>query len=342
MKGIRQLARQLDISIGTVSKALNGRSDVNEETRKRVLAAAAALGYVPNQSGRSLRQGTTNAIGFMIEYSEETATNSDNFFPGVVEGVQTAVSRHELDLVILPYSNDPYEHLKRVVGRGIVDALIISATLRIDRRLELLAGANIPFIALGRSTSGGDNPWIDLDFKGVADVAIDRLVRYGHRRIAVALPDNETNLGDVLRDAYEAAIARHGLSYDPGLAIRGRSSEAGGYSIGDELLKLKEPATAILLVYELMAMGLYRRLSEGGIAPGKDMAIIGFREGPQARFLSPSLTCFRTSLHDLGVALGESLLATIPAYRDDYPLGIVQKIWPLQLVPGESDAFELR
>ena len=107
------------------------------------------------------------------------------------------------------------------------------------------------------------------------------------------------------------------------------------------MLKLEDRPTAILLVYEIMAMGLYLRLSEGGVIPGRDIAIIGFREGAQARFLSPSLTCFRTSLHDLGVTLGESLLATIPAFRDQYPLGTVQKVWPLELAPGESDTFQL-
>ena len=76
MRGIRRLAQHLDISIGTVSRALNGRPDVNEVTRKRVLEAAEEFGYVPNQSGRSLRQGTSNTIGFMIELNAETAANS--------------------------------------------------------------------------------------------------------------------------------------------------------------------------------------------------------------------------------------------------------------------------
>jgi DNA-binding LacI/PurR family transcriptional regulator len=89
MKGIRRLAQHLDISIGTVSRALNGRPDVNEETRKRVLEAAGELGYVPNQSGRSLRQGTTNTIGLMMESSAQTVENSDNFFMGVVDGAQS-------------------------------------------------------------------------------------------------------------------------------------------------------------------------------------------------------------------------------------------------------------
>ena len=102
MKGIRHLAKHLNISIGTVSKALNGRHDVNEKTRKRVLAAAAKLGYAPNQSGRSLRQGSTNAVGFMIEFSPEAAANSDNFFVGLVEGAQSALARQRWTLSSFP------------------------------------------------------------------------------------------------------------------------------------------------------------------------------------------------------------------------------------------------
>jgi DNA-binding LacI/PurR family transcriptional regulator len=344
MKGIRHLAQHLNISIGTVSRALNGKPDVNERTRARVLAAAADLGYVANQSGRSLRQGTSNTIGFMIELNAETAANSDNFFMGVFDGVQSAFARHKLDLVVLPCSTeeDPSEYLQRIVARRLVDAMIISATHRIDKRIDLLTSAKIPFIALGRSASGGDGyPWMDLDFAGVASSAVDRLVEHGHRRIAVAVPSNDVNLGFVFLDAYERALERHGIPFNPDYVIRARSTEQGGYQIGHDLLALKDRPTAVVLIYELMAIGLYRRLSESGVRPGRDIAVVGFRASQQSRFLSPTLTCFRLSLRDLGVALGEALLASMPAYAETYPLGIVHKIWPLELVPGESDAFRL-
>ena len=79
---------------------------------------------------------------------------------------------------------------------------------------------------------------------------------------------------------------------------------------------------------------------EAGLQPGKDMAVIGFRQSPLARFLSPTLTCFRVSLRELGISLGESLLASMPDYADTYPQGIVHKVWPLELVAGESDAAQ--
>jgi DNA-binding LacI/PurR family transcriptional regulator len=339
MRGIRQLAHDLDISIGTVSRALNGKPEVNEATRKRVLEAAARLGYVANQSGRSLRQGNSSAVGFVIESGGRAAENNDNFFMGVFDGVQSVLSQHRLDLIVLPCStnDDPVEFLRRIVARQSVDGIIISETQRIDPRIELLSAAGMPFIALGRSQSGANCSWIDLDFEGVANQAVDRLVLMGHKRIAVAIPDNQINLGYVFRDAYRSALARHGLASDPELILKARLSVEGGYQIAQRILALKTRPTAILLVYELMALGLYRRLGEAGLSPGRDIAVIGFREGAQSSFLSPALTCFRLSLHALGVALARSLLATMPAYRAHFPSEPRRRLWPLELVPGESD-----
>lgn len=344
MVGIKRLAEHLNISIGTVSRALNGRPDVNEETRRRVLEAAAELGYVANQSGRSLRQGTTRAVGFMIESGADTAGNGDNFFLGVFDGVQYVLARHHLDLVVLPCATDedPALYLQRMVARRIVDALIISATHRKDPRIDLLNKAHIPFIALGRSETGGKHPWVDLDFEGVASRAVDRLVARGHRRIAVGLPSNDINLGFIYLNSYRDALKRNGVAYDPALVFRVASSEQGGYQLGNDLLAMSERPTAVVLVYELLAIGLYRRLAEAGLRVGHDLAIVGFRASPLAKFLSPTLTCFSMSLRDLGMALGESLLASMPAYAEAYPQGIVRKVWPMELVAGESDAFVVK
>ena len=105
-----------------------------------------------------------------------------------------------------------------------------------------------------------------------------------------------------------------------------------------DLLALKERPTAVVLVNESTAIGLYRGLQEAGVMPGRDIAVIG-RQSPTSHFLSPRLTAFRLSLHDLGEALAEALLATMPDYARHYPQGITRKVWPMELVPGESDGF---
>jgi DNA-binding LacI/PurR family transcriptional regulator len=340
--GIRALARHLDISIGTVSKALNNRSDINAETRKRVLEAAAELGYVPNQSGRSLRRGSTQTIGFMIESGNATVTDADNFFMAVFDGAQSVFRRHHLDLIVLPCASDesPVEYLRRMLARGLVDAVIISSTRRDDARVPLLSAAQIPFVALGRSDTV-QHPWIELDFEGVAQQSVDRLVARGHREIAVALPANDLNLGNLFLAGYRAALQKHGIRYRRGLAMRVLASDEGGYNLGQHLLALTPRPTAVLLSYELPATGLYRRLSESGVMPGRDMAIIGFRDSPLTQHLVPSLTSFTTSLRDLGTALAEMLLSRMPEYALSYPDSPMTKVWPLSLIPGDSDSFDL-
>lgn len=338
MKGIRQLAEHLQISIGTVSRALNGKPDVNEETRRRVLEAAETLGYVANQSGRSLRKGSTGIIGFMMQTGHEITGQGDTFFMSVFDGVQAVLARHKLDLVALLCSSeeDPDDYLQRMVARGFADGIILSATRRNDRRFELLSGAKIPFITLGRSLTDVGQPWFDLDFEGMADCAIDRLVQRGHRRIAVTRPHDDLNLGHVFIDRCRQALARHGLSLDEDMIFRSPPNEAGGYRIARDMVTADNPATAIVLVNGAVSVGLYHGLEEAGLRPGRDVAIIG-NNWPQAQFLSPRLTHFELSLRELGIALAESLLATMPAYREHYADRPSQLIWPMALVEGESD-----
>ena len=337
MYGIKRLAQHLNISIGTVSRALNNRPDVNGETRRRVLAAAKELGYAPNQSGRSLRQGLTNAVGFMIELNPEMAANSDNFFMGVFAGVTRELTTRGLDLVVLPCptEDDPAAYLQRIIGRRLLDGVILSATQRKDERIAMLTAAGVPFVALGRSETPGTYPWIDLDFESYIDQSVDRLVAFGHKRIALAVPLAGINLRYVLAKRFKAAMARHGLEAPKDTIFPIPSDEQGGYELADQILKGDDRPTAIILGYELMAVGLYHRLDELGLRPGRDLSVIGLRESPQSRSLRPLLTCCRVELAPLGVALGEALLAAM--FEPESAEARHHQLWPVRLIPGESD-----
>jgi len=337
--GIRELAKHLNISIGTVSRALNGRGDVNPETRRRVLEAAAELGYSPNQSGRSLRQGSTNAIAFMLQTYSGAEMYGEPFFMGLFSGVQQALGRHGLDLIVLLNTpdGDHEAQLRRVVERRLADGILLPWTRRVDPRLDFLLDRRFPFAALGRSLSGGEHPWIDLHFEQAADVAVDRFVGFGHRRIGLANNGHDLMHAHILLDGYRRALARHGIGFDETLVRTEEMTEAGGYRLASGLLDQGPLPTALLVANERMAVGVYRRLNEAGVRPGRDIAIIGgMIDSPASRFLSPALTCFRLSLHDLGVKLAEALLATMPGHAESYG-GLVQDLWPLELVPRESD-----
>ena len=341
MRGIARLAQELGISTGTVSRALNGKPDVNEKTRRRVLEAAQRLGYAPNQAARSLAQGVTRSIGFMMELDRESAVSNDYFFMGVFDGMQRVLADHGLDLLVLPcaHHQDRYAYLERFVSRSTLDGIVLSTTQHVDKRIELLQSAGVPFVTLGRSSTGHGYSWIDLDFETAMATVMDRLIAKGHRRIAIALPHDDVNYGAIYKQAYLENLERYGIEFDPGIVFHTHRSEDAGTRIVDEILANPIQPTAALLIHEVTVIGFYRRLRELGLEPGRDLAIVGFRDEPTLRFLNPSVTCFHLSLADLGVSLARALLAQIPAYAKSFQPGIVQALTPMTLKAGESDVF---
>ena len=265
---IRDLAKHLNISIGTVSRALNGRPYVDPATRARVLAAAIEFGYTPNFAGRSLRQGTSGMVGMMLPTSSGIAV-ADTIFMVVLEGLRRFFAAQKLDLLVMLADPDPrdFSYLRRVTDRGLVDGLIIADLDQHDPRITYLLEKKLPFVGYGRSATPGRYAWIDFDLEGAAASAVDRLVRQGHRRIALATTATDVNYGLVVEGAFRKALAEHGLDNGDELVVRIEPSERGGYVFGDRWLALEPRPTAALLANEHMAIGLYRRLAEDGLAP---------------------------------------------------------------------------
>ena len=210
--GIRQLANELQLSIGTVSRALNDRPDVNDETRARVKAAAERAGYVPNQSGRSLRSGRTGIVAAVIPTRTFASTTDSGLFI-ILEGARRTLRRHSLELIVLfrGPDEDALENLQRTVQRRIADAVIISETTAHDPRLAYLKACGLDYVAFGRSAGIEDYPFVDFDFETMAREAVRLFVADGHRRLAVALSDPRAQLRDDDR---------------PGVPRRGRRARA--------------------------------------------------------------------------------------------------------------------
>lgn len=336
---IQELAAHLDISIGTVSRALNGKPDVNPQTRARVLEAAQRLGYAPNQSGRSLRKGKTGTVAFVMEVAPHNSDESAAFFMLVHQGVQSVLVPEGLDYIVLmcPAEADPAAFMARVVGRRLADGYILSATKRIDPRIDLLERRELPFVSLGRSLSGGAYEWIDLDFAGIARRSVDLLVAGGHRRIAVTVPSDDANLGHIHLEGYRDALAAHGLRPDEDWIIRAPTHGGGGHVVTQAILRSARRPTAVLLVNDLMAEGLYAGLREAGIEPGRDIAVTGQRQIPQNAHLRPSLTSYRMSVFEIGQALGIRLLRRFGLGKPSPSLPAFDgNLWPYELQLGES------
>lgn len=337
---IHDLARHLNISIGTVSRALNGRADVNADTRQRVLEAAKKLNYSPNQSGRSLRQGATRSIAFMLQPHPGDQQYGEPFFIPFLTGLQARLADYDLDLMVVMGEPGQYqqERLRRVVETRRADAVVLANTRREDDRIDYLSKAGFPFATLGRSQSGGDTyPSLDIDFERAGDEAVDRLVARGHRRIAAIRPSHDLNFGYLFLDGYRKALERHGIEVDPGLIADGFINEAGGYQVTADVMLSKDRPTAIIFNNDAMALGGCKALAEIGIRPGHDIAVIVIVDTPLCRYFSPALTAFRPALEPMGRRLAEMLLASLPAFAGLEGPRIIREVWPLELIARDSD-----
>jgi DNA-binding LacI/PurR family transcriptional regulator len=339
--GIKKLASQLNLSIATVSRALNSSGPVSAETRKRVLAAAAELGYSPNISAGSLRKGRIDTVGLMLPIFTQGESYPLSLFMALADGIQTVLSKHQLDLAIFQANSsvDELTQVKRIVSRRQVDGLIVSNTRRHDARLDFLAAQGFPFLAFGRSDSGGEHAWIDLDIEAAAEQAVERLVGFNHRRIAVAMPGQDAMQAHIYLKSYKRALKRFGIAFDPSLVRHGEFSERGGYRVAESLLESASPPSAIMFQSDSMAIGAYRKFNEVGLKPGKDIAIsTGVLTGEVPDYLSPRLTGFTLAVRELGIRMAEAMLARVPGIGAYYNHAMVQEIWPLQLKERSSDA----
>lgn len=334
---IRELARHLGLSIGTVSRALNDRKDVSPATRKRVVEAAQVHGYIPNQSGRTLRSGRTGTIGFMLTLEHDSAIHGDPFFMALLEGVQNGLSEYDLDLAVLlaRKGEDGLTFLRRHVSRGTVDGWVLSGTQHDDPRIAFLLGRDIPFIALGRTATARNYAWIDLDFEGVVAEAMGLLIGAGHRRIGLVAPPATINNSHIVVERYRHALGQAGIAFDPVLVHHGDTDESDGEATASELMTLADRPTALLLMGETAPIGAYRALRRLALEPGRDVAVIGLRDNPACRALSPDLTCFSLALDDLGLALARGLVAMLPGRRDGAKPS-VQQLWRMTLRKGQS------
>jgi DNA-binding LacI/PurR family transcriptional regulator len=321
--GIRDLSRELGLSVATVSRAMNGRDDVSPGTVERVRAAAARLGYRPNHAGRSLRRGRSGAIALFVPVDTARTSLGETFYFPLVSGLHQALQEQHLDVLMIPAWNDEdaASQVSGLVARGIADAYVLTNTSLRDPRVDALAEAGVPFVTLGR-TGRDDHPALDLDFDDAAARAVTALAEAGHTDIAVACDDRPIAANTAFLAAWTRTMRERGLDADAVLRVPDRAD--AGPDLSRRLLALARRPTAVVLAQETLALGLYPELAAAGVRIGIDLALVGFRDNPVCAPLRPALPAFELDVRELGHRLGRTLLEQLAGTGRD---GL--ELWPL-------------
>lgn len=327
---LKTIAEEAGLSVTTVSRALGGYADVNEETRNRIIEIAERLGYQPNLTARHLRSKFTDTIGMVIP---RTAYFSDSFFMELLAGVGRKASDYGYDLLISVQEPGQAEMAayRRMVAGGRVDGMVLSRIMRHDPRIDYLLQVEHPFVAFGCSDQE-DYPYIDVDgAQGVREL-VAHFVDYGHRRIAIIRSPEYLTFTEHRFRGYQDGLADAGIPYDPTLVRDGDLTQASGMAAAQELLALPDPPTAIVAFNDLMALGAMAGIESCGLRPGLDVAVAGFDDIPAAAAALPSLTTVRQPIYDIGCLLVERLVRVL---RGE-PLDEISLIAPELIIRASS------
>lgn len=332
---IFDVAKRANVSIGTVSRVLNNRDRVRLETRERVLQAIYELDYHSNAFAQGLASQQTNTIGLVIPQV------NDSFYFGIVRGIEDTVSTAGYSLLIASQPHHIAEnHYMRLLRRGHVDALILTAIDVFPNELQEITKSGLPVI-LVQQDAGKRFSAVQADNYGGACALAEHLLEHGYRRIAYITgtdhtPDNKERMRGI-RDT----LAAHDLTLPNELVFRGDYLRGSGSVAMRQILDLPERPDAVIAGNDQMAADAIVAAQERGLRVPDDIAVVGFDDVPLASYVSPPLTTVHQPIYEQGAYAARTALDMLKSNGKQTPFSPPRIILPTTLVIRRSCGCEV-
>ncbi len=283
---LREIAKAAGFSVSTVSRAFAGSDHpVNVETKERILSIANQLGYRPNVAARGLKTERTFTIGLVVY------NIASPFTPVLIRGIQEYLRQHDYFSIIISTDWDPdleSEAVHQLISRSI-DGIIFVESWR-DEANVTLDLANKPYVFVYRLFTGFYANSVLADDRHGAQLAVEHLVKLGHRRIAFINGPHDWNSSIDRLAGYRDILEKYGIPYDPSLVGEGTWEVQSGYPITKNYLSMSDRPTAIFAANDLMALGAIYAVQDAGLNVPKDVAIVGYDDRDIASSSRPTIT----------------------------------------------------
>lgn len=304
---IKDIAKALNISTSTVSRALRDSYEISPETKQLVVDYAEKFNYRPNPIALSLKENRSRIIGVIVPQI------ANNFFSEVINGIEAAAYRRGYYVFIFQ-SHESYERelvtLQQAVDRK-ADGLLISLSSSTSdvSLLQSLQEKNLPIVLFDRISAELDVPCVTSDNFGGAFAATEHLIETGRRRIAhITIPPYISITQERLA-GYRAALERYGLPYDENLV---RYTDFGQTDVGPVINDLLAQAPdAFLAASDRLAIGCLAALKKRNIAIPETVSLIGFTNTPVADLLDPPMSTIEQPALEMGRMAAEQLIDLI-------------------------------
>lgn len=335
---IKELARLSGVSVGTVSRALNGYTDVSAETRERVVRLARELDYTPAAAARTLVTERSHVIGLFLDTGEGHPDVQHPFFHEVLAGLKDMLGAAGFDLLLFASEQPgngygPHSYLKRARHHH-VDGVVLMGTDAGDPEVERLLRSEVACVGVDMSIGGANNRSVMSDNVAGGALAVRHLAELGHTRIATITGLIETAPARDRLRGYREEIQRLGLAYRDDYVVYGDYYVDSGSAGMEALLALDEPPTAVFAASDLMAAGALGAIGRADLRVPGDVAVVGFDDIGFAALTEPPLTTLRQDKPGLGAAAGEVLVSLI----GDEPDPEAAVTLPVELVVRGSTA----
>lgn len=305
-RGVFRVAADAGVSIATVSRSFNEPGLVREDVRKRVMEAAAAVGYVPNSAAKALRLQRTRIIGAVIP------TLDHAIYARLVNAFQERLSSAGYTVVVLTVGFDNSRILagiRQVVERG-AEALMVVGVIEDQDLLRFLRMKGTPWVQTYSFKPGGSHPAIGFDNGQAIAQVVDHLLGLGHKRFAMIAGPMRGNDRQIARvGAFRETLARHGIM-DPPVIEKTYTLENGRQALR-EIIAAHPETTALVCSSDILAFGVLHACKEEGIVVPDDLSVTGFDDHDFAVLMDPPLTSVAIGAEEMGRIAGDSLAAAL-------------------------------
>ena len=306
------IARDLNVSVVTVSKVLRNLGKISASTRRRVLQRAQELNYQTNWIARSLVTRRTFTVGLLLP------DFTHPFFAEVAKSVAGSIRPHGYHLIISYFEEDPAlerNEVDSLVSRQ-VDGLIVASAQSPDR-LELFEGIRkrkVPFVLIDRPIAGVPASFVGVDNEAIGKLATSHLIAQGCRRIA-HLRGPALGIAAARLAGYRKALEKHSLTMPPNYIVEARYEDSSGYKAMRKLLKSHPLPDGVFCYNDPVAIGAIKAILEAGLNVPRDIAVVGAGNVHYSDLLAVPLSTVDQGTREIGTRAAELLLEQIGSKR---------------------------